>query len=182
MAKSRTQEVYDGSNGAATRWFCKQLEDHGHIGRIAAALFHIQKTSSRAKTYRGGVEYGDGKTFPYKDIAYRRKGEFLERLVALLAKHSFGMRWGWGHDDSQPKAQHVLYVALPQGQVSLHSLERYAGPDYPDAWDGMNANAERVIAFCDWVWSGNWLGRMDIDMDAFVAELKEALDGVQKDE
>lgn len=151
---SSAYDVYHGSNAVASRRFCNELEEHGPIGHIATALFHAQKSSSRAKVYKGGIEYENGRTVRFTDIAYRRKGMFLERLAALLAEDSLGMVWGWGSDDNQPEARHVLYIDLPQGQVSLHSLERFVGPDYPGAWDGTSASAYRVIQFCDWVWRG----------------------------
>jgi hypothetical protein len=88
----------------------------------------------------------------YSDLAYCRKGEFLQRLAELLAHDSCGMMWGWGLDLKQPNAKHVLYLDLPQGQVSLHSVRRFTGPDYPGKWDGMNASEGRVIQFCDAVW------------------------------
>ena len=61
----------------------------------------------------------------YKDLAYCRKGEFLKRLARLLEHDDCGMAWGWGLDLKQHKANHVLYIDLPQGQVSLHSVQRF---------------------------------------------------------
>lgn len=155
MAKtSRVREVYDGSNGAATRWLCAEFEQNGHIGRIAAALFNAQKTSSRAREYQGGIECPGGLTIPFTEIAYRRKAVIVERLADLLARDDCGMVWGWSVNPRQPIAQHVLYIDLPQGQVSFHSVRRFIGRDYPGAWDGMNANEDRIIQFCETVWRG----------------------------
>jgi len=42
-------------------------------------------------------------------------------------------------------------VDLPEGQVSFHSLARYAGPDYAGDWDGQRKSEERILRFCDQV-------------------------------
>jgi len=149
MSSTFVHTIFFGSDGAATRRFCTELYQHGHIGKIAVALFTVQKASSRAKVYRGGKEGEGGRTMSYKDLAYYRKGEFLERLASLLAHDECGMVWGWGLDMKQSNAKHVLYIDLPQGQVSLHSVRRFAGPDYSGIWDGSNASEERVIQFCE---------------------------------
>lgn len=152
MPSSPVHAIFYGSNPVATRRLCIELRQRGHIGHIAAALFHVQKCSSRAKVYRGGKLCEDGSTMRYSDLAYCRKGEFLQRLAELLAHDSCGMNWGWGLDLKQPNAKHVLYIDLPQGQVSLHSVHRFAGPDYPGKWDESRASEDRVIEFCDAVW------------------------------
>ena len=55
---------------------------------------------------------------------------------------------GWGRDEAQTFNKWVLYVDLPEGQVSFHSPERYEGPDYPGQWDGRRLSEERIISFC----------------------------------
>ncbi len=154
MSSTFVHTIFFGSDPVATRRFCAELHGRGQIGKIAAALFTVQKASSRAKVYRGGRKQEDGREVPYKDLAYGRKGKFLKLLAGLLARDNCGMAWGWGLDTKQTKAKHVLYIDLPQGQVSLHSLQRFTGPDYPAEWDGRNATEERVIRFCHSLWRG----------------------------
>lgn len=150
---SLVNKVYKGSNAAATRKFCTELARRGQIGQIAAALFRAQKSSSRAKKYRGGIER-EGRTIPYRELAYTHKGKSLERLANLLAQDDCGMIWGWGLDGKQSGPEHVIYIDLPQGQVSFHSTQRFAGPDYPGKWDGKRASESRILEFCDQVWRG----------------------------
>ena len=146
--------VYYGSDGVATRKFCGELRKQGQIGKIAAALFHAQKSSSRAKVYHGSFRSRNGQKTRYSALAYERKGDFLQQLGDLLFEDNCGMTWGWGLDANQPVAKHVLYLDLPQGQVSLHSVVRFAGQDYHGEWDGTNYSEKRVVTFCDCVWSG----------------------------
>ena len=154
MSSHPVHEIFFGSDAVTTRRFCADLRKCGNIGKIAATLFTVQKASSRAKRYRGGIPCEGGRTLPYKDLAYSRKGDFLKRLADLLAQDNCGMAWGWGLDLEQHHANHVLYIDLPQGQVSLHSRQRFAGPDYPGEWDGQNATEDRVIGFCESLWHG----------------------------
>ncbi len=142
-------DIYYGSNGAATRSFLRQLESTGQLGRIAAQLFRAQKASSRAKKYRGGIRRSNGSRTSYRSLSYDRKGESLDRLCQLLDADDCGLQWGWGLDEKQPHNKHVLYVELPQGQVSFHSAERYAGPEYLGEWDGEHGSETRIIEFCD---------------------------------
>ena len=132
------RNVYHGSDGALTRAYLRFLEKQGHAGRVAAQLFRCQKSSSRAKQYRGD----------YVGLAYDRKGEALDKLCELLADDAWQKPWGWGEDPAQDYAPHVLYIDLPHGQVSFHSLTRYAGPDYPGRWDGRHESEYRIILFC----------------------------------
>ena len=53
-----------------------------------------------------------------------------------------------GKDEVQSFNMHVLYVDLPNGQVSFHSPERFDGPDYLGEWDGLRMSEERIIQFC----------------------------------
>lgn len=154
MSSPSVHAIFFGSDPVATRLFCAELHGRGQIGKIAAALFTVQKASSRAKVYRGGKKQEDGREVPYNDLAYGRKGEFLKRLAELLVRDDCGMAWGWGLDLKQPKAKHVLFIDLPQGQVSLHSVQRFVGADYHGEWDGTNATEDRVIAFCESFWHG----------------------------
>lgn len=135
----RAYSVYHGSNGAATRGYLKSLEKQGQYGKIAAALFRAQKSSTRAKMYRGGK---------YTGMAYERKNEVIKQLCNLLNEDSCGLIWGWGYDENATMFYDVLYVELPQGQVSFHSEDRYVGPEYEDEWDGIEASEDRIILFC----------------------------------
>ena len=49
----------------------------------------------------------------------------------------------------RPYARHVLYVDLPQGQVSFHSRVKYDGPEYGGDWDGKYKSEERIVEFAD---------------------------------
>ena len=141
--------VYHGSNGGATRSYLTRLEKRGRLGRIAAQLFRAQKSSARAKVYRGGILRSNGYRKSYQDLAYERKGECLKQLCIALDVDACGMQWGWDFDLDQPYAKNVLYVDLPQGQVSFHSEARYVGPTYEGEWDQKHASENRIIEFCD---------------------------------
>ena len=78
--------VYNGSNGGATRGYLSSLEKQGHYGKIAAALFRTQKSSTRAKMYRGSK---------YTGMAYEKKNEVMQQLCNLLNEDSCGLIWGW---------------------------------------------------------------------------------------
>ena len=142
------KQAYQGSNAGASKSICSRLEKKGQLGRIAAELFRIQKASSRAKDYRGGVSTS-GYSRSYRDLAYDRKNLILRRLCDLLYSENCGLCWGWGMDTGQRFAKHVLYLDLPQGQVSFHSTERYLGDNYAGIWDGQHVSEERVLEFCE---------------------------------
>ncbi len=141
-------EVYNGSDGEVTKAFYAELEKLGVIGIVALNLFRAQKCSERVKKYRGGNGHGR-----YKDQAYERKSWSMGLLCKALQDHGkvLGITWGWGLDGSQDNfAPWVLYVDLPQGQVSFHALSRGAGPDYDGKWDGsVGSSPVRIIGFCD---------------------------------
>lgn len=147
MTLHDVMKVYDGSDGKATMALYSQLEQIGPVGEIAVNLFRAQKSSARAKVYRGGIR-GQGS---YSSMAYDRKGWAMENLSKILQKHgeACGIRWGWGIDEKAPMHRAVLYVDLPTGQVSFHAACRGAGPDYPGKWDEvLNASTGRI---CSWV-------------------------------
>ena len=141
------REIYEGSDGVATRNFYEEMNSKSIHGELATALFRAQKRSSSAKKYRGRR---------YTEAAYSVKnwslGEIC-RILTLIDKHTFDpptpYTWGWKLDPDTPGYQWVLYVDLPQGQVSFHSLDRLKGPDYLGDWDGKRLSEERIIAFCD---------------------------------
>lgn len=135
-------EAYVGSDAAETRAYLKRLEGRGVLGRVAALLFRIQKASKRAKKY--------GPT-RFRGYSYGRKNECLQELCSLLLRDGerVGITFGWKIDADQPWHKWVLYVDLPQGQVSFHSADRFLGPDYPGDWDKLRASQERILQFCD---------------------------------
>jgi hypothetical protein len=128
-------EIYEGSDGDATRALYAELEKLGPIGLVAVNVFRAQKNSSRAKVYRGGLR-GKGS---FRGMAYDRKQWAIENLAKILSSHAEECRivWGWGVDEKQEYHKVVLYVDLPTGQVSFHTNIRGAGPDYPGKWDGV---------------------------------------------
>jgi len=143
-------EVYEGSDGELTKRYYAELEKRGHSGLLALNLFRAQKCSARAKVYRGGMR-GKGS---YKSMAYDRKQWSLENLCEILGQHAEALRvrWGWKKDPAVlfgEQASYVLYVDLPQGQVSFHAPGRGKGPDYPGDWDRSKESAARIIEFCD---------------------------------
>lgn len=143
----RVLSVYNGSDGEKTRWLYAELTQVcGPAGEIATNLLRAQKTSSRAKAYRGGDSRGR-----YSTQSYDTKQWSIGNLCRLLAQHgaSLGITWGWSEDAAAEFHKWVLYLDLPvHGQVSFHTSVRGDGPDYPRAWDGVRGvSAERVIRF-----------------------------------
>lgn len=146
----RAREVFDGDDAAVTRAYYAALGRRGPIGEFAANLMRAQKASARAKRYRGGISG----VASFSDLAYQKKADSLIRLCEWLLKHEPvrpALRWGWKIDPLEAHAKWVLYIDLPHGQVSFHSVERFGGPNYPAEYDGAHASAERIIAFCDFV-------------------------------
>src|SRR5579863_7361061 len=142
--------VFQGSDGDLTKRFYAELQKRGPIGLVAVNLFRAQKTSTRAKLYRGGVR-GKGS---YKSMAYDTKRWAMENLVKVLTQHgaALGIAFGWKEDPKTVFGESpswVLYVDLPQGQVSFHSPDKLEGPAYAGDWDGTHLSAERVIEFAD---------------------------------
>lgn len=158
--------VYNGSDGSETRRLLGALRRRGLMGDIAASLFTAQKASERAKRYGHAGFQGSRGRVTYRDLSYTRKGEALFALCEILKETDlrFGedrpFLWGWRKDGSSFASvapPWVLYVDLPTGQVSFHSLERYAGPEYPREWDGVRkASAGRIVAFCQNILDGNF--------------------------
>ncbi len=139
-------QAYLGSNGDVTKALYAELEAIGPAGAIAVNLFRAHKTSNRAKKYRGG---SGGQSF--RSMAYDTKRWAMENLCTILMQHGakFGLVWGWGFDDRVQGFENVLFVELPEGQVSFHSNIRFAGPDYPKKWDEVrNVGAHRIARFC----------------------------------
>ena len=154
----KARKVYDGSNSGQTRKFCCALEKTGQLGMIAAELFRIQKASARAKVYSGFITSRYG-SISHRSLAYKRKGKCLSCLCKLLQTDACGLTWGWAYDGKQQVAKCVLYIDLPNGQVSFHSTDRFAGPNYPGEWDGEHTSEKRILSFCDGVMRSARRGR-----------------------
>jgi hypothetical protein len=140
-ALDRVLAVYNGSDGDVTKALFAELEKRGPVGVVAVNLFRAQKNSARAKVYRGGG---------YRGMAYDRKQWALDNLAIALREHgaTIGVTWGWGTDAKQAFYASVLYVDLPQGQVSFHSATRGPGPNYGKEWDGArDASPGRICSF-----------------------------------
>ncbi len=134
-------EVFNQNNGDVTRAYYAEMNERGLMGQLAVALFRAQKRSTAAKKYRGGG---------YRRDAYDVKNWSLFEVCRILSQGGHEIEWGWGHDDKTPGFEHVLYVELPQGQVSFHSGNRMEGPDYEKPWDGQKGmSVKRILAFCD---------------------------------
>lgn len=117
---------------------------------VALNLFRAQKNSSRAKQYRGRG---------YKDMAYDRKQWSMGNLCRVLGQHAeaLGLPYGWKQDPGtlfDDRSSWVLYVDLPEGQVSFHSPVRGGGPDYPGEFCGEHRSTERILAYCDRIFQG----------------------------
>lgn len=146
-------QVYNGSDGEATKAFYQRLMKCFPYGEIAMNLFRAQKCSSRAKNYRRRA---------WKDDAYSRKQWSIDQLCDILIKEgqTNGIVFGWKEDPNvlfggeDVKVSWVFYVDLPcpYGQVSFHCPSRGKGPAYDGEWDGQKGASEgRVIEFCDYV-------------------------------
>jgi hypothetical protein len=149
------QECFDASDAAATVELYRQLCARGPVGHVAQCLFRAQKTSSRAKVYRGRR---------FTSAAYENKASSMEQCVKMLEKHgsALGFGFGWKEDPSVlfgDAPSWVLYVDIPAGlgaatvrQVSFHSPQRGNGPTYSGEWDKIKEqSAPRIIAFCTYV-------------------------------
>lgn len=176
----RSREVYQGSDGALTKRYYAELESRGPLGQIAMNLFRAQKCSARAKLYRGRG---------YKSEAYARKSWSMGNLVEILghAGAAEGISFGWKTDPATVfgnEPSWVLYVDLPDGQVSFHSPHRGAGPEYVGEFDGAHKSEERILEFCDRVFSGNPfrpnLTAATVPMEGARTEHVAAMGGIQE--
>jgi hypothetical protein len=129
--------IFQGSDARATIALYDDLMTLGPAGHVAVELFRAQKASSRAKVYRRG----------FKGRAYDKKEWAMTNLAVALAEHG-GLRWGWKQDPAREFHNWVLYVDLPNGQVSFHAAERGEGQIYPGDWDGVkNMSPTRICRF-----------------------------------
>lgn len=132
-----SKEAMKTGSGEKVVEFLFELGARAEQGAIASALFRAQNNSSRAKRGRRG-----------RRDRYSNKNEALAALVMSLdifKQHKFG----WGYDEATIGYPHVLYVELPQGQVSFHSAKRFAGPIHDREWDSERASADRIAGYCD---------------------------------
>lgn len=159
LRPSRSAIAFNRSDPQLTRRLCTDLEARGLGGTIAAELFRAQKSSDRAKVYRGGIR-GVGS---FRDLSYARKSRSLEKLCTALAAGAalLDVAWGWKRDATVKfglRDSWVLYVELPKyGQISFHSPDRFAGPDFSGDWDHQPGQGPiRVVQFCDAVLAGKF--------------------------
>ena len=114
-------------------------------------MFRAQKRSTAAKRYKGKK---------FTRAAYDVKNWSLSE-ICRICQLADQFVWGWKYDAKAINYEWVLYVDTPFGQVSFHSAERLAGPNYPGDWDGARLGRERVLQYCDHV----------MGVDAVVVEL-----------
>lgn len=134
-------KVYEGNDGRETKVLYDELSAYGPAGAVALNLFRASKTSTRAKLYRRSSHRSD---------SYERKAWSLQNLSRILDEHAAALSivWGWAIDPDQPFHRHVLYVDLPDGQVSFHNQDRYDGPNYAKPWDGVRKmQAHRICKY-----------------------------------
>lgn len=165
------RDIYNGCDGEATRALYTRLSTFGPMGDVALNLFRAQKSSARAKVYRGGVP-GKGS---YRKMAYGRKEWALANLCTILGQHAtaLGMRYGWQRDDTTAAYPWVLYVDLPTGQVSFHASSRGVGPEYPGVWDGvLGVSADRIVRWCELVIAGEHVVDVEI-LDSHVQQRRD---------
>lgn len=129
-------EAYFGSTAAITRRVYDTLRKLGSDGHVAQLLLAAAKASSRAKQQRRSK---------YREHAYARKEAAIAELCELLPHTN--LLWGWSADEAVVVAPYVIYVELPDGQVSFHSPRRGKGPCYRRKWDGQYASEDRIIAY-----------------------------------
>lgn len=126
----RVFSVYRDSCANSTRALYEDLQRRGAAGQLAVELLRACKKSERAKVYHGGGYRS------FRRAAYDGKQWAINNICKLLVAHPHLVeRWGWSIDEKQPVHCHVLYVELPNGQVSFHTGERGEGPDFGGTWD-----------------------------------------------
>lgn len=147
------RDVFEGSEAEVTKAYYAALAARGPAGDVAVNLMRAQKCSTRAKRYRGGIR-GVGS---YRSMAYETKSWAMVNLCKVLDTHGkqLKIRFGWKPDPTVifgERPSWVLYIDLPQGQVSFHSPSRLSDHGYAGEWDRERRSEERVLAFCDSVY------------------------------
>jgi hypothetical protein len=137
---ARVTGVYEGSDALATRALYAELTAVGRSGELAVNLMRACKKSERAKVYRGRH---------YRESSYDGKQWAMGEICRLLVYYpELVEAWGWGEDTKQAFHTWVLYVELPQGQVSFHTAARGEGPNYFKPWDGqVGFSPGRIVTF-----------------------------------
>jgi hypothetical protein len=152
---SEVDDVYNGSDGDATKALYVRLSALGPGGVVAMNLLRTCKASERAKKYRGRAGRGQPS---YRSMAYEKKDWSIAELCRALvvAADDLGISWGWGRDEKAIGFEDVLYIDLPgSGQVSFHTSYRRDGPDYAGKWDGARDVApRRIIAYAQFLMNG----------------------------
>lgn len=166
--------IYAGSDGEETTALYERIEKLGNVGVVAMNLFRACKASERAKKYRRR----------YKGVAYEKKNWSLKLLCGALSAldksdlalgcstpgctHPDGkpciscgfivahgiINWGWKEDPNAEFHNWVLYVDLPNGQVSFHAATPLSAHRYEGEWDGEHASAHRIIEFAQAILDG----------------------------
>lgn len=156
--------IYNGSDGSRTRKLYSTLKKFGVYGELAALCLAAQKTSDRAKEYRGD----------YKGMSYDKKGEKLRAICDLLESLGDTLNWGWGTDHTA-YCEHVLYIDLPTGQVSWHSPGKYSDKIYNDEWDGTPYSRQRVVEFARNVLRGCGVPYDSANIGRSIYEVREVM-------
>jgi len=131
--------VFEQQDGEVTKAYYAAMNERGIPGQLAVALFRAQKRSTAAKRYRN----------KFSRDAYDVKNWSLSEVCRICSLAPSLFEWGWKEDPKTRGFKWVLYVVLPQGQVSFHSASRLNGPDFAGEWDGQHLSKERILAFCD---------------------------------
>src|SRR5579883_3407579 len=125
LGATRAREIFWTSDAQKTKAYYAALAKRGIAGDIAVNLMRAQKYSTRAKRYRGGIR-GVGS---FRNLAYTAKNNAMLSLCKVLDRHAAKLKisFGWKGDPDVlfgGRPSWVLYVDLPQGQVSFHAPER----------------------------------------------------------
>jgi hypothetical protein len=149
----RANEIFWTSDAQKTKTYYAALAKRGPAGDLAINLMRAQKSSTRAKQYHGGIR-GVGS---FRDLAYAAKNGAILNLCQVLDRHGrrLKIRFGWKRDPLVVfgcRPSWVLYIDLPQGQVSFHSPEQLSAHAYHGDWDHEHKSEERILAFCDSVY------------------------------
>jgi hypothetical protein len=150
----------DASRKAAQTRRTKRQLNATILGQLALTLYEAQQASDRAKARAAsGLHFDDyDDRSRYSAANYRRsrraidsdywqKGLAIDKACELAPQA--GVVFGWREDRTCKVAPWVVYFELPSGQVSFHSSQRGAGPDYAGAWDGTCATRTRIRALID---------------------------------
>ena len=152
------------------------------VGRLAHSVVPGKDGAGwndRRRSYSESEKHRPGRRLPwrhhwlamgtqsYRSLAYERKGQCLSVLCDLLQANACGLPGLGIRRQKQFSAKCVLYLDLPIGQVSFHSTERFAGPNYPGEWDGENKSEQRILSFCDQLMRSAQTETSEIDWTSF---------------